>query len=125
MIVLDSSALLAVLLRESGAEAVKSVFPEAVISAASLAEILAKAERKNIPSETAYEAIAAFGIGVVPVDTLHARISAKIFLAPRELDLSFGDRLCIALAMTLRCALLTADRGMAKFPAGVPIRTFR
>ncbi|MBS0279158.1 MAG: PIN domain-containing protein [Proteobacteria bacterium] len=125
MIILDSSALLAVLLGEPGADAVKATFSEAFISAASLAEILAKAERRGIPSEAAYKVIVNFGIGIIPVDTLQARISARISLAPRELDLSLGDRLCIALAIAMRCDLLTSDGGIRKFEADISIRSFR
>jgi ribonuclease VapC len=125
MIVLDSSAILAVLLAERGADKVVSRFDEAVISTASLAEILSKAEQKGLASEAAYERIVAFGLGIVPVETLHAHIAAKIALAPRELDLSLGDRLCIALAIVLRCELLTSDRGVMRLHAGIPIRSFR
>jgi ribonuclease VapC len=125
VIVLDSSAILAVLLAEPGARNVVSSFPEGVLSAASLAEILSKAQQKGINSEDAYDRIVAYGLRIVPVETQHARIAAKISLAPRELDLSLGDRLCIALALALKCELLTSDRGMLRLPVGIPIRSFR
>lgn len=125
MIVLDSSAVLAVLLKERGAERVEAAFEEAVISAATLAEILTKAVQSGIASEAAYAVITNFGIEVSPVLPVHARIAAQISRAPRELDLSLGDRLCIALAISLNCELLTSDRGMAAFEAGIRISRFR
>lgn len=125
MIVLDSSAVLAVLLGERGADAVVVEFPDAVISAVTLTEILGKAERRGLDSEIAYQRILDFGIGVIPADSLHARMAAKMVHAPRRLDLSLGDRLCIALAVHLDCALLTSDRGMIQIEAGIPIRSFR
>lgn len=125
MIVLDSSAILAVLLAEPGAHNVVASFHDGVLSTVSLAEILSKAERKGIDSEEAYARILAYGLRIVPVEEQHARIAAKISLAPRELDLSLGDRLCIALAVALNCALLTSDRGMLRLPVGIPIRSFR
>ena len=125
MIVLDSSALLAVLLEEPGADRVVAAFAESVLSAASLTEVLTKAEQRGLESEKAYQVIADFGIGIMPVETLHARIAAKVSLAPRQLDLSLGDRLCIALAIALQSELLTSDRGIAKFDAGIPITLFR
>lgn len=125
MIVLDSSAVLAVLLGERGADNVVARFPEAVISAASLAEILSKVERKGISSEAAYGHVVSFGIGIHPVEVIHARIAGRIALAPRELDLSLGDRLCIALAITLDAELITSDGRMARFEAGIPITLFR
>lgn len=125
MIVLDSSALLAVLLDERGAENVVATFADAVISAAMLAEVLGKLEQKGFASEDEYRRIVAFGIGILPLDVTQARIAAKIALAPRELDLSLGDRLCIALAIQRNSTLLTSDRGMLQFEAGIPIRSFR
>ena len=125
MIVLDSCALLAVLLNERGAANVISVLPDAVISAASLAEVLTKAQQRGIESEAACERIYAFGIGILPVESLHARVAAKFALAPRRLDLSLGDRLCMALAVVLGVELMTSDRGIAEFDTEIAIRSFR
>jgi PIN domain nuclease of toxin-antitoxin system len=123
--VLDSSALLAVILNERGANRVTATFPEAVISAATLTEILSKAQQRGLATEGSYRRIVNFGIDIEPVTALHARIAAEISRAPRELDLSLGDRLCIALAISLNCELLTSDDGMARFGAGIPITRFR
>ena len=125
MIVLDSSALLAVILDEPGADRVSATFPEALISAATLAEILSKAHQRGLTIDGSYRRIVNFGIGIVPVTALQARIAAEISRAPRKLDLSLGDRLCIALAISLTCELITSDRGIAAFEAGVPITLFR
>lgn len=125
MIVLDSSAVLAVLLRERGAARVEATFADAVVSAASLAEILTKGMQRGIPAEASYPAFLDFGVRVMPVTATQARIAAEISRAPRELDLSLGDRLCIALAISLNCELITSDRGIEGFKADVPITRFR
>src|ERR1700731_4804307 len=125
MIVLDSSALLAILLDEPHADAVRKELPRAVISTANLAEVLSAAERKGVDSEAAYSAIHAMGVGIVAVDVVQARLAGKISRAPRSLNLSLGDRLCIALAIALEYEVLTADRGMARFTAGTTVRLFR
>lgn len=126
MIVLDSSAVLAVILEEPGADRVRAAFPQSVISAASLAEILTKVVRRGLDPEGAYVGISGFGIEIHPVEEEHALLAAEIYSkAPAELDLSLGDRLCIALAMTLQCELLTSDRGMSLYNAGIPITKFR
>jgi PIN domain nuclease of toxin-antitoxin system len=126
VIVLDSSAVLAVILEETGADRVKAAFPQSVISAASLAEILTKVVRRGLDLEGAYIRISSFGLEVHPVEAEHALLAAEIYSkAPAALDLSLGDRLCIALAMTLRCGLLTSDRGMTQYDAGIPIMKFR
>lgn len=126
MIVLDSSAVLAVIQQEKGADRVRAAFAQGVISMASLAEVLSKTAQWGLDLSGAYARILAFGLEIHPVEEEHAVIAAEIFsLAPRTLDLSLGDRLCIALAMTLRCELLTGDRGMAQYNAGIPITSFR
>ena len=126
MIVLDSAAVLAVILDEPGAGRVRSAFPQGVISAATLAEVLTKVVRKGLDLQGGVERIDGFGLQVHPVEDVHAVLAADIYSkAPRELDLSLGDRLCIALAMTLRCELLTSDGGMLRYDAGVPITNFR
>jgi PIN domain nuclease of toxin-antitoxin system len=125
VIVLDASAILAVILKEPGADKVEATFGNAVISAATLAEILTKTHQRGLDSEGSYRRIVSFGIDIVPVTSRHARIAGEISRAPRELDLSLGDRLCIALAISLNCELLTSDRGMAEFKAGIPVTRFR
>jgi len=101
------------------------MFGNAVVSAASLTEIPTKGVQRGISAEVAYLAFLVFGIRVMPINLIHARIAAEISRAPRELDLSLGDRLCLALAIVLDCALLTSDRGIAGFKAGIPITQFR
>jgi PIN domain nuclease of toxin-antitoxin system len=126
VIVLDSSAVLAVILEEPGADRVKAAFSQGMISAASLAEILTKVVRRGLDLEGAYIRISGFGLDVRPVEAEHALLAAEIYSkAPPALDLSLGDRLCIALAMTMQCGLLTSDRGMAQYDAGIPIMKFR
>ena len=125
MIVLDSSAVLAVLLGEPGAERVVDTFENGVISAASLAEILTKAVQKGFELHGAYDEVMAFGLEIRPVDEAQAYLAAEISKAPRQLNLSLGDTLCIALAMTLRVELLTGDTGMSLYDAGIPITKFR
>ena len=125
MIVLDSSAVLAVLLNEPGADRAEAAFEQGVITAASLTEILSKALKFGFDLQSAYERVVSFGLTVHPVDEAQAFLAAEISKAPRELNLSLGDRLCIALAMTLRVELLTGDTGMSLYDAGIPITKFR
>jgi PIN domain nuclease of toxin-antitoxin system len=126
VIVLDSSAVLALILHERGADRVDAVLPQSVISAATLAEVLTKVVRRGLDLQGGIEKIDGFGLQIHPVEEAHAMLAADIYSkAPAQLDLSLGDRLCIALAMTLRCELLTSDGGMLRYDAGIPIKPFR
>lgn len=95
------------------------------MSTATSAEVLSRAQQRGRDAEGSYRRIVNFGIGMMPVTVVQARIAGEISRAPRRLDLSLGDRLCIALAIALNCELLTSDRKMAEFEAGVPITLFR
>jgi PIN domain nuclease of toxin-antitoxin system len=125
VIVLDASAVLALLLKEPGARRVEDELPDSAISAATLTEIITKAMKRGITSDAAYSAVVDWGIQIVPVDTTQARIAAEISKAPKELDLSMGDRLCIALAIAQRAKLMTSDGGILQLDAGILFVRFR
>ncbi len=125
MIVLDASAVLALLLKETGAEQVRAALPRSAISAATLTEILSKGLKRGISPGESYPAIVAWGIQIIPVDIAQARIAAELAKAPKQLDLSLGDRLCIALAMLRQCELMTSDGGILRLEADVSFKRFR
>lgn len=125
MIVLDASALLALLLKETGADRVRAELSGSAISAATLTEVLTKGLKRGIAPDQSYPAIIEWGVQIVPVDTAQARIAAELAKAPRQLDLSLGDRLCIALAIARRCDLMTSDGGILRLEADVSFKRFR
>jgi ribonuclease VapC len=125
VIVLDSSAVLAVALREPGAAAVHAELSDAVLSTANLAEVLTVAERNGFDSDEIFRLIADLGVPLVPVGTQHARIAAKLWSAGRGLNLSLGDRICLALALEQNATVLTSDREMTRLQAGISVRLFR
>jgi ribonuclease VapC len=125
MIVLDSSAVLAVALREPGADRVVAAIPQSILSSANLAEVLIVAERKGIDSEQIFPAIVNLGLSIVPVEVPHARIAAQLWRAYPALNLSLGDRLCLALAINRGADVLTSDREMTKVGMGLSVELFR
>jgi ribonuclease VapC len=125
VIVLDSSALLAVALREAGAAAVLAEVPNAVLSTANLAEILTVVERLGFDGDEIFRLIVNLGVPLVPVAAQHARVAAKLWSAGRALNLSLGDRICLALALEQNATVLTSDREMTRLQAGVSVRLFR
>jgi ribonuclease VapC len=125
VIVLDSSALLAIILREPGAARVQAAIPVSILSSANLAEVLTVCERKGLNSEQIYSDITILGLPVVPLDAAHARVAAQLWRAYPRLNLSLGDRLCLALALNLGASVLTSDREMTKVGLGVSVELFR
>jgi len=123
--VLDSSAVLAVAFGETGASAVLSVAPSALLSAANLAEVLTVAERKNVDSDKVFHEILGLGVTIVPVTDSQAIMAAKLWLLARSLNLSLGDRICLALAIERNVEVLTSDREMTRIAVAVPVTLFR
>lgn len=107
--ILDSSAVLALLFNEAGADRVQAVLPDAMISAVNFSEVIAKLGEKGLPSETARQAVEALGIEVVAHDVEQAFWAGALRMTTRALGLSLGDRACLALAKVREMPVLTAD----------------
>jgi PIN domain nuclease of toxin-antitoxin system len=114
--VLDSSAVLAVLLAEPGAERVMPALPGALLSAVNLAEIIGKLAERGMPAEAARTAIAAIGVELVDFDAAQACLAGALRPDTRAAGLSLGDRACLALARLRGVAAVTADAAWARLP---------
>ncbi len=109
-VVLDASAVLALLFEESGAEVVRAQLRTGVIGAANLAEVLAKLSDHGLPAMEAVRAVTILGLEVAPMTEAQAGRSAELRPMTRAVGLSLGDRACLALAAELGAPALTADR---------------
>ncbi len=126
-VVLDASAVLALLFEEPGAEVVRAQLRTGVIGAANLAEVLAKLSDHGLPGTEAVRAVAILGLEVAPMTEAQARQSAKLRPMTRAVGLSLGDRSCLALAAELDAPVLTADRSWDAVAgaAGVSVQVIR
>jgi PIN domain nuclease of toxin-antitoxin system len=108
-VVLDSSAVLALLLGEPGAEKVTPALPGALLSTVNLAEVVSKLCERGMPVNMAYAAIAAIGVAITDFDTEQACITGDLRNTTKSAGLSLGDRACLALARTKNLPAITAD----------------
>lgn len=117
--VLDSSALLAFLQDEPGAELVERALAErAVMSAANWAEVLTKMADAGVGPQAVTRRLEAHGIlgdglKIVPLGQAAAEGIAGLRTGTRRAGLSLGDRACLALARSLGRSALTTDRAWA------------
>jgi ribonuclease VapC len=109
--VLDSSAVLAVILEEPGAEHVERWLPGAKVSAVNVGEVTAKLRDLGMPEATAEIVLGGLQIDVRVHDWDAALASGFLRPATRSAGLSLGDRACLALAAALGVPAVTADRG--------------
>lgn len=124
-IVFDSSAILALLHREAGADVVLRHAGSAMVSAVNLAEVGARLTDHGIPELEIRKVVGAVGLEVVNFDESQAYASALLRLRTRGKGLSLGDRACLALALARAVPALTADRIWAELDIGIDIRLIR
>ena len=124
--VLDASAILALLYREPGADAVEEVLDGAAVSAVNWSEVLQKLAQRGLdPASATVAALQELGMRIEPFTADDARRAAQLWDAGRETGLSLGDRACLALAHRLSVEAITADRAWKTVDAGVTIRLLR
>ena len=129
-VVVDASALLALLRGEPGGDRVRrAVVAGALMSAVNWAEVLA---RLAVGSADPHDvrAMALPGgpesrLQVVPFDDEQARESARLVRSTRPLGLSLADRAALALAQTRRLRVLTADRAWRSLHLPIRIEVIR
>jgi ribonuclease VapC len=108
--VLDSSAVLAIILEEPGGERAAHHLPGAKISAVNLGEVVAKLRDLGMPAETVEDILDALSLDVWPHDREAAVAAGHLRPVTRGAGLSLGDRACLALARALGLPAVTADR---------------
>ena len=124
-VVLDASAVLAVLLGEPGAEAVAPRLAHARVSAVNYSEVLARAARLCGSLEEAKRRVDRHGLTVVPFDAAQAVAVAALVPATREFGLSLADRACLSLGLISGLKVLTADRAWGDLDLSVTVEVIR
>jgi PIN domain nuclease of toxin-antitoxin system len=120
-VVLDTSAVVAVLLGEPGHDAVSPLLREAAISTVNLAEIATVFTRRGHFDDDIREMIAALELETIAFDAELAMTSGLIAPLTRQAGLSLADRACLALAKRLGARVLTTDRVWARVATAVGV----
>ena len=123
--VLDSSAVLALLNNEPGADVVAEALDEAIISTVNVAEVIAKLVERGMSFEQTRLALSTIGIEAVDFNVSLAERTGEMRLESRSRGLSLGDRACLALAEREGLPALTCDRNWLEAVAGIEIRCIR
>lgn len=126
LVVLDASALLALLFNEAGADIVAGRLATCVIGAVNLSEVAAKLADHGMPEAAIALTFGEFDLDVRPFDVDQARVAGAMRGPTRALGLSLGDRACLALAHQLQAVAFTADRDWAKLELdGIRVKLIR
>jgi PIN domain nuclease of toxin-antitoxin system len=108
-VVLDASAVLALLQDEPGSERVLESLPGALICSVNLSEVVAKLTELGMPEPDIRLALS-LGLEVVAFDEALAYSAGALRPVTRSAGLSLGDRACLALARSRSLPALTTDR---------------
>ena len=114
--VLDASALLCLLRGQQGSERVLTALPRASISAVNLSEVYAKLAEVGGSEARIVQAIEGLHLRIVPFDAAQACAVGMLHPVTQNLELSLGDRACLALARQHGAIALTTDRAWAELP---------
>lgn len=124
-VVLDASAVLALLQDEPGAGEVERHLGAAVMSTVNWAEVAGVLDGHGLPPAPIRSVVAALGIDVRSFDADTADEAGMLWKATRNTGLSLGDRACLAVARSLALPAITADRAWLDLDVGVDVRCIR
>lgn len=124
-VVMDASAVIAFLRRESGADRVEPHLVGAAISAVNYAEVVQKGIDAGARSGEVRNAVDLLQLEVVPFDRDQALIAAELWLITRPAGLSMADCCSLALAKDRGQTVLTTDREWKRLPLGIDIDCIR
>ena len=124
--VLDSTALIALLLQEPGNTKIEDVLGRSAISAVNLTETIHKLLRKGLSQQIVERLLQALQLNVIDWSEALAYRSAELATLGTAQGFSLGDRACLTLAKHLHATAVTADRAWRQVPAlGVKVLVFR
>jgi PIN domain nuclease of toxin-antitoxin system len=124
--VLDSSAVLAVIYQERGADKLSpELLANAVMSSVNLAEVHSKLVADGWDAEQAWEDCVGVVDQILPFTMDHAKRTGSLILQARSLGLSLGDRACLALALEHNAPVYTADRSWKNLRLPIPVHVIR
>jgi PIN domain nuclease of toxin-antitoxin system len=124
-VVLDASALLALIQGETGADKVRPMIPHAMISAVNFCETVQRLRRGGMPIEVVTMMLTPLVPEPVAFDRETALVAASIHEKTRGQGISLGDCACLALAMMRGVPAVTAERKWDKCELDVKVIQIR
>lgn len=124
-VILDASALLALIQEDPGCEDVEKCLPDVIMSSVNVSEVISILLRIKLPINEIQDILSELIIEVKDFSHEQALVAAEIGHLNTNLGLSLGDRACLALAKSSNHPVLTADKIWANINDKIDIRIIR
>ena len=124
-VVLDASALIALIRNEPGAEKVAAYMPGLHVSAVNICETIGKMLHYGQTLESVERHLNLLPMTVHGFDGTMAKIAASLLPTTRPHGLSLGDRACLSLGLVTRIPVLTTERIWEKVDVDVEVVVIR
>lgn len=126
VVVLDASAILAFLQSEPGSEKLADeLLDRSVASTVNLAEVQGRLVANGFSPDEAWELATSVARESEMFTGQQAKLAGDLIRHTAKAGLSLGDRACLALGMTLKAEIYTADRTWSKLKLSVPLQVIR
>jgi ribonuclease VapC len=123
--VIDASAAVCYIRRERGWDNFPPYLPLGIMSVVNYAEVVQRLLRENANGETRAQALLDAGLLLIDADRDVAVAVAMLEGTTRQQGVSLADRFCLALAMSRKLPVLTADRPWDALGLPVEIKLLR
>lgn len=124
-VILDASALLALIRSESGAKEVEKYAPNYLMSTVNASEAAAVLQRGGMTAAEAKDSVVSLVAEIHAFTPEHAFIAADLVSLTKHLGLSLGDRACLALGQVLKIPVLTADKAWQPLQSSYQVELIR
>lgn len=128
-IVIDTSAVIALINKEEGFEVVEKHLGNAIISSVNFSEVITVVNRELFKTENeraeGLKLIKNTLSHIVEFDIEQAITAALLDSITKKHGLSLGDRACLALAKNQKLPVLTADKAWKEIEIGVRVQLIR
>lgn len=124
-VVLDASALLAVLLHGPLTVYLSLIFDDAAMSAVNACEVATKLVERGMAGQQAVALIPELSVSIESFTAEDTITAADLRMQTRGQGLSLGDRACLALGLRLAVPVYTADRPWMRLDLPIGIKLVR
>jgi PIN domain nuclease of toxin-antitoxin system len=109
-VILDTSALLALIKNEPGASTIEDLLGQIVISSLSLAEAATSLLQSEMTLQECEECLLPLVSQLIPLDASHALLTANLMKQLKGKELPLEARACLALGIKMNLPIYTANQ---------------